>query len=214
MSPSLRNPISRLLIPRYNVNALYLMSLAFVLVFFSEGKLRAAISAIFFSRRFDGLKDVYHGLMCFIALGVFVAGILVSLFNGLTIRQIASWEKFPMLFFAVMVSGIAGIAAGLHMLDNSPGLLMVFPVWNIINGALLIILLRVNIIDTSIIVDEEVNHVQIIFGSIVVITAFFVCRFLLELYWAITFSICVAYATNVSETVHAVFFRSRKYDGN
>lgn len=198
--PDNRNLAALLFIPRYNELALYLMSLAFILVFFTDGKLRAELFGLF----------RYHDPREYIFLSVMTIGILLSLFHGLTNLPLSRLEKFPMFFFAVLVSAGSGIAAGMHMLSGSSGLLLVFPVWNIINGAVLLFLFRYSVITPDVIVDEPVRPSQVVLGSIVVIATFLVCRFLFSMYWAITYSICVAYATNIDATVQDLFARFRR----
>jgi uncharacterized membrane protein (DUF106 family) len=202
MKPDRRNPIVRLLIPQYNELALFLMSIAFVLLFFTHSDLRAGSHEILF-KSFDPRT--------YVALVLFVLGILFSLYHVFTTRLKTDWEKIAMLFFAVMANGFSGVAAGMHMLEDSHGLLMVFPIWNIVNGVLLLFMYRFNIIDESSILDDNATLFQVILGMIVVVTTFAVCRFVFEMYWAITFSICVAYASNVNGTVQDVFSGSNRY---
>jgi hypothetical protein len=200
MKSEKRNPIARLFIPRYNELALFLMSIAFVLLFFTHADLRAGLHGFLFD-------DFY--LRHYIALVLFVLGILFSLYHVFTTKQKTDGEKAVMLFFAVIVNGFSGIAAGMHMLKESHGILMVFPIWNIVNGALLLLMYRFDIIDESSIVDDNATPFQVILGSMVVVAIFIVCRFVFEMYWAITFSICVTYASNVNGTVQSLFSRSR-----
>ncbi len=192
-----RNAVTRLFIPRYDEMALFLMSLAFVLVFFTNGDLRSKAHQLIVEDKFD--PRIY------IALGLFVAGILFSLYHAFTMRQKSDGEKVAMLFFAVFVNGFSGIEAGTHMLEDSHGILLVFPLWNIINGGLLLLLYRFHVIDESSIVDDNVTLLQIVLGSVVVVAALVVCRFYFEMYWAITFSICVSYATNINGIVLEFF---------
>lgn len=73
-----------------------------------------------------------------------------------------------MLLFAVLVTGGTGLYAGWLMLDRSRGWLIIFPVWNIVNGALLLVLARLRIIDTDCIVDEKATFGQVLLTAIVV----------------------------------------------
>lgn len=183
------------------------MSITFVLLFFTHADLRAGSHELLFDD-FDPRS--------YIALVLFVLGILFSLYHVFTSRQKTDWEKTAMLFFAVMVNGLGGVAAGMHMLENSHGLLMVFPIWNIVNGVLLLLMYRCHIIDERSIVDENATPFQVLLGSIVIVATFVVCRFVVEMYWAITFSICVTYASNVNGTVQSLFSvpRSRSAEHN
>lgn len=187
-----RNPISNLFIPRYNAITLFLMSLAFVLIFCTNAELRTGFHDLFFENKLD--PRIY------IAFCLFVAGILFSLYHVFTARKRTDWEKIAMLFFAVFVNVLSGIAAGMHVLKDTYGVLVIFPVWNIINGVLLLIMYRLHIIDESSIVDDYATSFQVLLGSIVVVTALVACRFIFAIHWSITFSICVSYATNINRT--------------
>jgi len=194
--PKRSNWLSRLLIPRYDEMSLFLMSTAFVLLFITDTELRTRSYELLLSE---------SALTRYIFLLFFVAGILLSLYHVFTKRRKNTPEKIAMLVFAVMVNGSSGVAAGVHMLEHSRGILMVFPIWNIVNGGLLVLMLRFNIIDESSIVDDNAAPVQLALGGLVVVATLVVCRFVFELYWAVTFSICVAYATNLNRAVQSVF---------
>ena len=140
-------------------------------------------------------------------------GIAFSLYHVFTSRQKTDWEKTCMLFFAVIINALAGISAGMHMLEGSHGLLSVFPIWNIMNGALLFLMYRFDIIDEGSIVDDNATLLQVIVGSVVVVFAFAICTFIFDMYWAITFSICVAYASNVNGVVQSIVLGTNQTHG-
>jgi len=190
--PEESNPIANWLIPRYDESSLFLMSLAFLLLFFTDAGLRTGSSKFLFSE--SDLRS-YLFALCF------VLGMLFSLYHVFATTRKTGLEKVVMLFFAVMVNGFSGIAAGVHMLRNCPGVLMVFPVWNIVSGGLLLVMYRFNIIDESRIADEDAPPREVALGGLVVVAAFVLCRFVFRLYWAVTFSICVAYATHLNQAV-------------
>ena len=178
------------------------MSLAFILLFCTDAELRSGSQNLFHEEKFDPRT--------YIALGLFISGVLFSLYHVFTPRQKSDWEKTAMLFFAVIVNGISGIAAGMHMLNDSKGILMLFPIWNIINGGFLLLMYRFDIIDESSIVDDNATSLQVILGSTIVVAALLVSRLFFELYWATTFSICVSYATNINGTVQDFFSKTKK----
>jgi len=194
--------MSRLLIPRYDEITLFLMSLSFILIFCTDAEMKSGSRALLSGGKYDP--------RAYIAFGLFISGILFSLYHVFTQRQKTNWEKNAMLFFAVFVNGISGIAAGIHVFNNTKDILMLFPIWNIMNGGLLLLMYRVHIINESSIVDNNATTGQVILGSIVVVATLLISRFLLELYWATTFSICVSYATNINGTVQNIFPISKK----
>ncbi|MCP4398137.1 MAG: hypothetical protein GY801_12670 [bacterium] len=191
-----RNILARFFIPQYDELALFLMSVASGLIFFTDADLRSRSIELIF-------EEVRPRI--YIALVFFVLGGLFSIYHVFTTRRKTDREKTAMVFFAIIVNGLSGVFAGIHMLEESCGFLMVFPIWNIANGALLLILYRFKMIDKSSIVDDNATILQVILGSIVLAITFMVCSFVFEMYWAVTFSICVAYASNVSGVVGSLF---------
>ncbi|MHC4728197.1 MAG: hypothetical protein ACYS17_13330 [Planctomycetota bacterium] len=207
MESEKRNILAWLFIPRYNELALFLMSIAFILVFITHADLRTA--------SYKPLLNDFD-IKIIIALVLFVLGIIFSLYHVFTTREKTDGEKAVMLFFAIFVNGFSGIAAGMHILKEAHGILILFPIWNMINGALLLLMYRFEYIDESSIIDDNTTMFQVIFGSLVVVSILIVCRFVFKVYWAITFSICVTYASNVSGTIQSLFSgpRSRYEEEN
>jgi hypothetical protein len=191
-----RNIIERLFIPRYNELVLFLMSISFILVFITDADLIAHTHDVLIK---EGIP---------IALIFFALGIIYSIYHVFTNREKTAWEKSFLLFFAVMVNGGCGIAVGFHLLDNSHGLYVVLPIWNLLNAFILLVTYRSGIIGSKRIDDDNATYFQVILGTIVVVTTFSVCHFIFELYWAITFSICVTYACNINGTVQSIFSRT------
>jgi len=196
MIPEERSLLSRIFIPHYDELSLYLMSLSFILIFVLTPDLRSSSKHIFFSG-----SDLRAAFIPFI----FLLGVLLSLYHVFTSRKKADWEKFAMLCFAVMANAFSGIAAGLYMLINFNPILILFPIWNIANGVLLLIMLRCELIDENNVSDEDADFPQVIAGTIIVVATFLVCRFAFQMNWAVTFSICVAYATNLSGVIRKIF---------
>ncbi|UCF43975.1 MAG: hypothetical protein JSV99_03370 [Planctomycetota bacterium] len=195
----------RWFIPKYDELTLFMMSVAFLLLFFSTGGLRSLLY------KFWREADLRGKFGMPVAVLIFSVGIVLSLYHVFTERRKTEAEKFVMLFFAVLANAAGGILAGTHILSNwndAPCILMLFPLWNIINGILLILLLRAGEIDTSSISDENARSGEVIFGFVIILGIFVVCRFVFELYWALTFSICVVYATSFSDALGAVFGRA------
>jgi hypothetical protein len=101
------------------------------------------------------------------------------------------------------------------ILNNEDGpsvvsrIFLILPVWNILNCVFLLLSLRAGLIDERNISDEQAGRMEVLFGFIVTGCIFVVCQFLFKLYWAITFSICVIYATSFGDTLGSVFHPER-----
>ncbi|MHC4642300.1 MAG: hypothetical protein ACYS32_11700 [Planctomycetota bacterium] len=159
----------------------------------------------------------------------------LSLYHVFAKRDKTKIEKHAMLGFAVVSNAICGILASLHILGISPDdprafsilhmwemfssedgssgasrVFLILPVWNIINCVFLLMSLRTGLIDERNISDEKANRFEVLFGLLITVSIFLVCQFLFKLYWAITFSVCVIYATSFSDALGSVFGAERQ----
>jgi len=132
-------------------------------------------------------------------------GMFVCLYHVFTSREKTDVEKLLMILFAVLVNGGTAILAGTYMLKHTVGWLVIFPAWNIINGTLLLSMVRFGIINEECISDREATLVQIILGLIAVLVILILCNYVFKLYWAITFSICIVYTTSFDRALQNVF---------
>ncbi|HAM52163.1 MAG TPA: hypothetical protein DCP92_16280 [Nitrospiraceae bacterium] len=183
-------------IPRYDELTLFVMSLTCVLIFFAN---------------IDVLKDADFSLskineQSVIPIVIFT-GLVLSIYHIFSRKIKTPLERLLMLFFAVFVNAISGIAAGSHALQYSQGYMAIFPVLNIINGAVLVILLRANILDENSIIETDLPSRFVWLSSGMAVLLFVTCQYVFKLYWASTFSICVAHATNLNGPVIKLFQR-------
>jgi DNA-directed RNA polymerase subunit RPC12/RpoP len=133
------------------------------------------------------------------------AGIIFSLFNVFFTREKTEFEKYFMLIFAISVTTGTGIYAGILMLKEHSGWLMIFPIWNIINGGVIVALFRLGIIGTECVTDEAATLFQIALSIITVFVLLLICEYVLKLHWATTFSICACYAISFQGALQDVF---------
>ena len=147
-----------------------------------------------------------HHWRLYVLMAMFALGMVLSIYHVFSSRRKMGWEKYFMLFFAVLANGGAGIAAGLYALDHAKGIHLIFPFWNILSGGLLLLMFRMDIIDSRSVTDENARPLETLIGFAFLLVAFAIGTYLLQLYWAFVFSMCVAYATNVNKLVqHAIF---------
>lgn len=195
MIPRRLNFNPRLFVPRYDELSLYLMSLSFLLTLLADPRLR---ETVFFAFA-DNFDPRYFPLYALLFL--FLAGLAFSIYHVFSSKKKTPGQKEAMLYFAVIINGLAGILAGARMFEDSPGLLLLFPVWNILNSLALLGMYWLRIVNEETISDDNTPLVDVITGSVALAAIYGLCR-LLDLYWAFTFSICVAYATNLSSSFH------------
>lgn len=194
------------LIPTYDKLSLLLMVVTLMLLFVMNVEMRNSIQGFIHNFRAEQYKYHLPLIFCltFISLFLYIshmaASRIVKLDDG------GDFKKKIMLFFAVVINASSGIIAGRYVLKNGnvQGWLLVFPIWNIINGLLLILMLRFGIIDEECISDRKTTSVQIILGLASVAVIFMVCNYIFDLYWAVTFSICVVYTTSFDRALQNV----------
>jgi len=186
------------LVPNYDELTLFLMAATFILLCFTNNTMLNDITG-FLTRLNTWRRNIY--------IALFLTGMFMCLYHVFTKRKKTDFEKAIMLLFAVTINAATGIIAGIYMIKESPGWLLVFPIWNIINGVLLILMLRFNIIDENCIADRNATAGQVTLGLISVLILFILCNFIFKLHWAITFSICIVYATSFDRALQTVFPR-------
>ncbi len=184
--------VERYLIPQYDELALFLMSSAFLLVLVYE---------VVFQGSTLGLRAQDIGFVVSLMVLFFTAGIALSVYHVFIDRPKTRHEKASMLFFAIIACGASGIFAGMHIAEESVGFMLVFPLWNIASGLLLLGMYRVGTINEGSISDTNARPIEVVFGLLIIVLMFVTGAFVLELHYAVVFSICVTYASGFSAFV-------------
>ncbi len=131
-------------------------------------------------------------------------GMVLSLFGVFFRCQKPESIKWPMLIFAVLITAGTGAYAGYLEFTTSRGWLMIFPAWNIITSATLLIMLYDGQFSPDCIVDKPASPFQILFILVtagILVTA---CHYIFHLHWAIVYSICVGYIMHLRHTLEKV----------
>lgn len=184
--------LRRIFVPQYDELALFLMSSAFILVIITHEGLRAVAFRIVLAWQFYSLLVVV----------LFGLGIVFTIYHVFISREKTYREKKLMLFSAVMINGFGGVVAGEHVIGEATSLLtLIFPLWNIANGLLLLLMYRFDILDEDIIVDDDAAPYEVVIGLCVVLMTFAISTFVFDLHPVVVFSMCVAYATNINALV-------------
>ena len=190
----------KLLIPRFDENSLFFISYSFILIFSFNKELRkAAIDFIF------PTDDRYGGVALVFSL-MFLGGLILSITHAFISKKKSYYENILMLFFGMFINGISGICAGIYLLKEPINLLVIFPFWNIFTG--FISIYNIGLIQSTEQKIEESSWPQMLIGPIIIFTLFVICQFWQKLYWAVTFSICVAYSTSINSLFYKI---TKKY---
>jgi hypothetical protein len=185
-------------IPVYDELSLFLMSITLILLCVANAPMQEQIHK-WIARFHDG--------RVFIVMAILLGGMGLSIYHIFTTREKNDVEKWIMLLFAVLTNAGAGIISGWYVLNSSriQNWQIIFPIWNAINGALLLLMLRFRIIDEECVSDRDATIKEVAIGLIAVLVIFIFCNNIFELHWAITFSICIVYTTSFDRALQSVF---------
>lgn len=179
-------------LPRYDDLTLFTFSLAFLLLLAVEDDLRQAITGLLLPRGADPTAT-----WLLLVLG----GALYSLVNVFVPRKKLPFEKTPMLLFALMVTVGTGFSAGRPMLSGGYGLLALFPLWNLLNGVILLFLTVSRILDEDCLTGERATLRRIILAIVSIVLLVLICHYHYRLAAPTTFSIAVAYTMSLQNAV-------------
>ena len=175
-------------LPRYDELTLFALSLTFLLLLAINPNIKTDLP--------KAMLHVHDGRIQ-IMLAVAAIGMAFSLFGIFVRCPKPNLVKWPMLVFAVVVTAGTGIYAGYVTLKTARGWLMVFPAWNIINGALLLLLFRAGLLDADCILDRAAKFSQVGLTVLCVGVLLAVCQYAFKLHWAITYSVCIGYTMSL-----------------
>lgn len=189
------------LIPTYDELSLFLMSVTMIVFYLANSRMRNQIDTFF-------VKAAEIGAwILFIPLVLFLATIGLCIYHVFTTREKTMFEKRVMMSFAVLMNLVTGTIAAVYTLTNAVASdwLLVFPIWNIINGVLMLLMVSLGIIDEECISDRDANATEVVIGMAAVLIIFALCNYVFKLHWAITFSICIIYTTSFDRALQNVF---------
>jgi len=182
-----------------------MMAVSSILILSTSSELRNGIQRLFF----DGDSFLPPSLLILPALGL-----LYALYFGLTTGPLTSKSREALLFFAVVVNLLSGIAAGVRMISESNGWLLVFPIWNLANCVILLVIFFTFAEDERFhreaIQDLRANRFVIVLCYGLVLLAFVICHKHFELHWTATLSVCVTVSANFSTVLEYFFFSHSK----
>ncbi|MCJ7730365.1 MAG: hypothetical protein MUO27_10885, partial [Sedimentisphaerales bacterium] len=142
------------LIPTYDELSLFLMAATLILLYATNAPMREQIYKL--------MTKVHDGRVFVIAV-LFLCGLCLSIYHIFTTREKTDSEKNLMLLFAVLANAGTGIVSAWYVIKSSAvhNWWLVFPIWNIVNSVLLLLMLRIRIINEKCISDRDATLVQI-----------------------------------------------------
>jgi hypothetical protein len=175
------------LTPTYNELTTYLTALTCFILFFTHPEFRQLYFEIITGAKADRASIAFIGLGLIATFGFFYSIIHVFQERGKT-----PFEKLCIGAFAMSANGIAGMVAGIEMLPSRLSILIVFPFWNFLMGALLLYQLGLNKFNIS---DDNASLSEVIWATGPLLMIFAISNIIFHLSWAMTFSICMFFSS-------------------
>ena len=200
----------KLIGPTYDKLSLFLMAFTLIILFITNTAMQGQVykvTMLFFNHIADfdianwslfyndnNLFDLFFVVASF---AFFLGGFGLSIYNIYAKREKTKIEREMMLGFASITNYCTAIAVGFYMFKNTTGWLIIFPIWNLINAGLMMYNASIS--------DREASDPQLIIGILSVLLISTVCNFVFQLYWPITFSICLVYTTSLDRALQSIF---------
>ena len=191
-----RDSIS-IVMPQYDETVLFSMSFTCLLL----------LIGFSFSREIQWAFPSHYDLRIIVAILIFLAGLVLSLYHAFVDRPKTSLEKTFMLTFAVIVNAFSGFIAGAYDFVNSSGWVIIFPILNMINSVALFFMWRSGVLDESSISDQHAPRGQILLAAAAVLLLYYLCREIYNFSWVQTLSICLVYSINFIRLLETLILR-------
>ncbi len=94
-----------------------------------------------------------------------------------------------------------------YSLSTSSGWFMVFPILNMINSVVLLLMWRFGLFDESSISDQQASRGQVMLATAMVLILFYLCHVVYKFIWIETLSVCLVYSINFIRLVESLIFR-------
>lgn len=189
------------LVPQHNELSLYLIGASMVVLLMVDPVMRRELGAAIQERNMLSIVP-----FCLIFFG---QGLLFTFIHLFTHSRKNAYEIFCMVFFAIFVNAVAGIAACLHIFAvDCFRPLLIFPIWNMIGSLLLLASVFIAMLGGGdvqhlevTVGEEDATPRQLVLGSVILALLIGLCQWAFGLHWAITLSICVIHASHFDRLV-------------
>ena len=182
-------------VPRYNEVTLFLTASTFLLLLATNKEIVEIILNM-------GGGDIRNALF----VSFFMIGLIAAIYYALSSKETPQIMKHFMLLFVIITNLGVAVYAFIHFQKHND-IFLIFPALNVLSAVFMYLLFRAKVIDEECISDENARHLQILVGLAALIAVFLTSQYLLKNYWAITFSMCLTYASLVNDVVTKTILR-------
>jgi hypothetical protein len=131
-----------------------------------------------------------------------LTGFVFTIINAFVHREKSDFERWLMLWFAIVLQCGTGILVGAILLKlNTTFPLILLPVWNLMNGLLLLVFAYLRIVEHHVVVQEDASIRQIGVATVLVLILVALGEFTWQYHWAFSLSATVGVAGPASKLV-------------
>jgi len=201
------------IIPQYTEISIFLIGLT--VVFIVIGNLNLSDILKFFKDFWEQettLDFILSVSSISILILVWLYAWFLSIYHIFSEKEVTKSDKKMMLDFTIVTITAVGMIASIHILSESKGIWVIFPIFNFISVYISFLLLnelrkRGIITTTDVIIVKQAKREEVIVGTIAVFILFFISNYIFKNHWSITFSICTSYAALFNEMITKLFFK-------
>jgi membrane-associated HD superfamily phosphohydrolase len=195
-----KTKIFNFIFPTYDELALFLYSIVFLL--FLVFNLKSLWESFLLTLSQDTTKEILLSMLVIIIVFGIIA---LPIYHAFSKRVKKKHETRLMLFVVVVVDFIVGINVYEYLKTEITDWEIIFPIFNAVHSSIILIGWRYEIVNSSMISDEHAKLRDVIISGILVIGLFWFYQDILEKNWAITFSVCIFYATMINKGVFYLY---------
>jgi DNA-directed RNA polymerase subunit RPC12/RpoP len=183
---------------RFTEIQLFSMSVALLILYSIDSDMHKDLS-VFFTKLFDNNNYLALATNIIFLILPFSAGLFLSIYNAFRKAEKSWYQKSLMLFFAVFINAGTGLYLGWFVFQGTiDWWLLLFAVWNIIYSLLVVFKFFYIGMDESGLYDNYVSDIDatiglVILTFIVTVAILLFCKYRLELFWVINYSICITF---------------------
>ena len=178
------------LMPQYHELVTYQSTLVCILLLVTYPELHSVYV--------DILHEEVLGGWIFLISIIAILGMIFSIWHVFISRKKEMWENQWMGAFVLGVNGLAGVAAGIEFIPGQWSWLVLFPLWNILYGAILLYQLG---FAENVITDENASLLEVGIATLSLLAVFAIAKYGFRFTWPIIFSVCMVYSSIITSVV-------------
>lgn len=200
---SSRRKVVHFFVAKLSEQVLFLYSFTVILFLLSDKKLNDLI--VYPITHFENAFWILLPIWLF-GLGMLILGLGLPIYHAFSHRRKSRREKIILIYFALIAQGAVGMASGAYAIFDSESFLdTLLPLWNLLTGIVLFLLLRLNEVGEDFVDDKNTKLTPVVFGVLIVFSLFYLNLFVLQSNWATGMSMCFVYIQSVNDRVlHAM----------